>query len=63
MTYGKDMQEDKEQVFDAADNLLLALAAMQGMVAHLQANKTALCAAAGAGFQPPPIWQIGWCAV
>ena len=50
LAYSKDMQEDKEQVFDAADNLLLALAAMQGMVADLQANKAALCAAAGAGF-------------
>ena len=50
LAYSKDMQEDKEQVFDAADNLMLALAAMQGMVADLQANKTALCAAAGAGF-------------
>ncbi|MBT3650901.1 MAG: argininosuccinate lyase [Rhodobacteraceae bacterium] len=50
LAYSKDMQEDKEQVFDAADNLLLALAAMQGMVADLQANKTALRAAAGAGF-------------
>ena len=28
LTYSKDMQEDKEQVFDAADNLMLALAAM-----------------------------------
>ena len=50
LAYSKDMQEDKEQVFDAADNLILALAAMQGMVADMQANKAALCAAAGAGF-------------
>lgn len=50
LAYSKDMQEDKEQVFDAADNLMLALAAMQGMVADMQANKAALCAAAGAGF-------------
>ena len=50
LAYSKDMQEDKEQVFDAADNLMLALAAMQGMVADMQANKDALCAAAGAGF-------------
>jgi len=50
LAYSKDMQEDKEQVFDAADNLLLALAAMQGMVVDLQANKAVLCAAAGAGF-------------
>ncbi|HAL77024.1 MAG TPA: argininosuccinate lyase, partial [Rhodobacteraceae bacterium] len=46
LAYSKDMQEDKEQVFDAADNLILALAAMQGMVADMQANKAALCAAA-----------------
>ena len=50
LAYSKDMQEDKEQVFDAADNLMLALGAMQGMVADMQANKAALCAAAGAGF-------------
>ena len=50
LAYSKDMQEDKEQVFDAADNRMLALAAMQGMVADMQANKAALCAAAGAGF-------------
>ena len=50
LAYSKDMQEDKEQVFDAADNLMLALIAMQGMVADMQANKDALCAAAGAGF-------------
>ncbi len=30
LAYSKDMQEDKEQVFDAADNLMLALAAMEG---------------------------------
>src|SRR5690606_34347368 len=32
LTYSKDMQEDKEQAFDAADNLMLGLAAMSGMV-------------------------------
>ncbi|QYK42369.1 MAG: argininosuccinate lyase [Paracoccaceae bacterium] len=50
LTYSKDMQEDKEQVFDAADNLMLGLAAMTGMVADMQANRPALSAAAGAGF-------------
>ena len=30
LAYSKDMQEDKEQVFDAADALMLALAAMTG---------------------------------
>ena len=50
LTYSKDMQEDKEQVFDAADNLMLALAAMAGMVADMQANVPALEAAAATGF-------------
>ena len=50
LTYSKDMQEDKEQVFDAADNLMLALAAMEGMVKDMTANRAALEAAAGAGF-------------
>ena len=50
LTYSKDMQEDKEQVFDAADNLMLSVAAMTGMVADMTANRAVLAAAAGAGF-------------
>ncbi|MGB0914095.1 MAG: argininosuccinate lyase, partial [Phaeobacter italicus] len=50
LTYSKDMQEDKEQVFDAADSLMLSLAAMEGMVSDLTANIPALEAAAGFGF-------------
>jgi len=50
LTYSKDMQEDKEQVFDAADSLMLALAAMEGMVQDLTPNKDALEAAASSGF-------------
>jgi len=50
LTYSKDMQEDKEQVFDAADSLMLALAAMAGMVGDMTANPDALRAAAGSGF-------------
>ncbi|MFU8865044.1 MAG: argininosuccinate lyase [Rhodobacterales bacterium] len=50
LAYSKDMQEDKEQVFDAADNLMLALAAMTGMVGDMTANRSTLAAAAGAGF-------------
>lgn len=50
LTYSKDMQEDKEQVFDAADNLLLALAAMAGMVGDMEANVPSLEAAAATGF-------------
>ncbi len=50
LAYSKDMQEDKEQVFDAADNWMLALAAMDGMVRDMSANQESLAAAAGSGF-------------
>ena len=50
LTYSKDMQEDKEQVFDAADNLMLALAAMEGMVGDMMANCNNLQIAAASGF-------------
>jgi argininosuccinate lyase len=50
LAYSKDMQEDKEQVFDAADNLMLALAAMTGMVSDMTANVDSLRAAAASGF-------------
>ncbi|MDF0595407.1 argininosuccinate lyase [Psychromarinibacter halotolerans] len=50
LTYSKDMQEDKEQTFDAADSLMLALAAMEGMVKDMEANRPSLEAAASSGF-------------
>ena len=50
LAYSKDMQEDKEQVFDAADALMLSLAAMEGMVSDMAANTDALRAAASSGF-------------
>ena len=50
LAYSKDMQEDKEQVFDAADSLMLALAAMEGMARDLAPRPEALRAAAASGF-------------
>lgn len=50
LAYSKDMQEDKEQVFDAARSLDLAIAAMTGMVGDLTVNTAAMKAAAGSGF-------------
>ncbi|MBK5945242.1 argininosuccinate lyase [Rhodobacter veldkampii DSM 11550] len=50
LAYSKDMQEDKEQVFDAADTLMLALAAMEGMIGDLTVNRDRLEAAASSGF-------------
>jgi argininosuccinate lyase len=50
LAYSKDMQEDKEKVFDAADSLMLSLAAMTGMVSDMTANRDGLRAAASSGF-------------
>ena len=61
LAYSKDMQEDKEQVFDAADTLILSLAAMTGMVSDMTANRDSLAAAAGSGFSTatdPADWLV-----
>jgi argininosuccinate lyase len=50
LSYSKDMQEDKEAVFDAAETLELCLAAMTGMVSDMHINTAAMKKAAGAGF-------------
>ena len=50
LAYSKDMQEDKEQVFDALESLALAVAAMTGMVRDLEPDVTAMATAAGAGY-------------
>ena len=38
LTYGKDMQDDKPAIFEAADAIELSLAAMAGMIADMKAN-------------------------
>ena len=50
LTYGKDMQEDKEPLFDAADSLELCIAAMAGMVRDLKANPERMRAVASADY-------------
>ena len=50
MTYGKDMQEDKEPIFDAHDTVMLSLAAMTGMLRDTTFNKERMAADAGKGF-------------
>ena len=50
LTYSKDMQEDKEQTFDALQNLSLCIAAMTGMVTDLEPNTRELRKAAGSGY-------------
>jgi argininosuccinate lyase len=50
MTYGKDMQEDKEPVFDASDHLGLAIAVMEGMIRDMTVNSSAMRSALDAGY-------------
>ena len=50
LTYFKDMQEDKEGIFDAAETLTLSLAATAGMVRDMKPQTERLAVAAGAGF-------------
>jgi argininosuccinate lyase len=50
LAYSKDMQEDKEPVFDAADSLALALAATAGMVGDMEPVPEAMRAAAAQGY-------------
>ncbi len=50
LAYSKDMQEDKEAVFDAAETLDLMIAAMTGMIGDITINTEAMKRAAGSGF-------------
>jgi argininosuccinate lyase len=46
LTYNRDMQEDKEPLFDSADTLLASLRVMTGLLRHLKVNRTRCEAAA-----------------
>jgi argininosuccinate lyase len=50
LAFCKDMQEDKEPLFDAADTLDVCIAACVGMVADMQPNAPVLKEAAQLGF-------------
>ena len=47
LTYNKDLQEDKEHLFDAVDTIELALAAATGMVAGVEFDRERMREAAG----------------
>lgn len=50
LAYSKDLQEDKEPVFDAAATLSLSARAMAGMIADMAVDRQAMEAAARFGF-------------
>lgn len=50
LSFNKDMQEDKEPLFDAADTLAVCIAATTGMIAELEAKPENMRASAALGF-------------
>lgn len=48
--YNRDLQEDKEPVFDTVDQLLLVLPAMTGLISTLRFDTARMAAAAPQGF-------------
>jgi argininosuccinate lyase len=50
LAYSKDLQEDKEPVFDAADSLALCTAAMASMIEGMTIDRARLAAAAACGY-------------
>ena len=50
LTYNRDLQEDKEGVFDAVETLLLVLPAMSGLIATMRVNTERLEELAPQGF-------------
>ena len=49
LTYNRDLQEDKEPVFDAVDTLLVVLPAMAGLIGSLRFHAERMAATASAG--------------
>ena len=50
LAYNKDMQEDKESIFDAVDTVKMCVQVFEGMVATMVANKENMLRAAQKGF-------------
>ena len=50
LTYNRDLQEDKEPVFDAVDTVLLVLPALAGLVSTMRVHTERLAAGASTGF-------------
>ena len=50
LAYSKDLQEDKERVFDSADTIELCIGVSAAMIGDMQVNAPAMRAAAAGGF-------------
>ena len=56
LTYNRDLQEDKEPVFDAVDTLLLVLPAMAGLVSSMRFQVNGSRAGLPRATRSPPTW-------
>jgi len=50
LAYNKDMQEDKEAIFDSIDTVKMCIPAFTGMLSTMKVNKKNMLDATGAGF-------------
>jgi argininosuccinate lyase len=62
MTYNRDLQEDKERLFDSADTVRNASRLMAGMIANTTVHAAKCLAAAADPASWPPTWPMPWCA-
>ena len=60
LAYNKDMQEDKESVFDAVDTVKMCLQVFAPMIATMTANRQNMLKAAQKASSTPPTWQTIW---
>ncbi len=62
LAYNRDLQEDKEPVFDSVAQLELLLPAITGLVSTLEFHTDRMAELAPAGSRSPPTSRNGWCA-
>src|SRR5262245_33611323 len=62
LAYNRDMQEDKEPVFDAVDTLELVVPALAGMITTMTVRVTGWPRPRRPASRSPPRWRNGWCA-
>lgn len=60
LAYNKDMQEDKEGVFDAVKTIIPSLQVMTGMIKTLRINRNRMEEATHHDFSKPPSWPTTW---
>lgn len=60
LAYNKDLQEDKEGMFDTVETILNSLDVLAGMLSSLQVNKEKCKNQQRRTFQMQLSWQIIW---